>query len=297
MGRTVKSSGWHLGIVPTLLVLTSALLLISWMLGSVLVRSVHSAVEPARVPAQDVTIMTADGLSLAATFRPGRSVSAPAVLLLHGNGASRQQTGGNARWLAERGYATLAIDFRGHGESSASSHSFGWNESRDVRAAFAWLKEKEHGAPVAVIGISMGGASALLGENGPVAADAMVLQAVYSDIRHSIRNRMSSMISRVPATLFEPLLSYQSRLRFGVWPSRLSPLEAIKQYRGPVLIIGGAEDSFTTPEETRSIFDAAAGTKAIWLAPGENHEGVSDLGTPEYRQVVLAFLERTIGTP
>jgi len=219
------------------------------------------------------------------------------VLLLHGNGASREQTADNAAWLAERGYATLTIDFRGHGQSSASSHSFGWNESKDVRAAFAWLKEKEHGASVALVGISMGGASALLGDNGPVAADAMVLQAVYSDIRHSIRNRMASMISRWPATLFEPLLSFQSRLRFGVWPSRLSPLDALERYRGPVLIMGGADDPFTPPEETRRMFDAVPGPKTLWLAPGVNHEGISDLKSADYRQQLLSFLERTIGTP
>jgi len=293
----VKASTWRLGVPATLLVLVVGMLVISWLIGSLLVRSTHSAVEPARAPAQDLTIVTADGLSLAATFRPGRRVDAPAVLLLHGNGASREQTADNAAWLAVRGYATLTIDFRGHGQSSASSHSFGWNESKDVRAAFAWLKEKEHGAPVALIGISMGGASALLGDNGPVAADAMVLQAVYSDIRHSIRNRMASMISRGPATLFEPLLSFQSRLRFGVWPSRLSPLDALERYRGPVLIIGGADDPFTPPEETQRMFDAAPGPKTLWLAPGVNHEGISDLKSSDYRQQLLSFLERTIGTP
>lgn len=293
----MSASPWRLGVPATLLVLVVGMLVISWLIGSLLMRSTHSAVEPARAPAQDLTIVTADGLSLAATFRPGRRVDAPAVLLLHGNGASREQTADNAAWLAERGYATLTIDFRGHGQSSASSHSFGWNESKDVRAAFAWLKEKEHGAPVALIGISMGGASALLGENGPVAADAMVLQAVYSDIRHSIRNRMASMISRWPATLFEPLLSFQSRLRFGVWPSRLSPLDALERYRGPVLIIGGADDPFTPSEETQRMFDAVPGPKTLWLAPGVNHEGISDLESSDYRQQLLSFLERTIGTP
>jgi uncharacterized protein len=293
----VRASNWRLGVPATLLVLVAGLLVISWLIGSLLVRSTHSAVEPARAPAKDLTIVTADGLSLAATFRPGRRVDAPAVLLLHGNGASREQTADNAAWLAERGYATLTIDFRGHGQSSASSHSFGWNESKDVRSAFAWLKEKEHGAPVALIGISMGGASALLGENGPVAADAMILQAVYSDIRHSIRNRVASMISRGPATLFEPLLSFQSRLRFGVWPSRLSPLDALERYRGPVLIIGGADDPFTPPEETRHMFDAVPCPKTLWLAPGVNHEGISDLKSSDYRQQLLSFLERTIGAP
>ena len=50
----MKASVWRLGI-PAML----------------LVRSAHSAVEPARAPAQDLTIVTADGLLLAATFRRG----------------------------------------------------------------------------------------------------------------------------------------------------------------------------------------------------------------------------------
>jgi pimeloyl-ACP methyl ester carboxylesterase len=270
---------------------------ICWMLGSVLVRSTNTAVPPFAPPAQELTIVTADGITLAATYWAGRRTDGPAVLLLHGNGASRLQTARNAAWLAAQGYATLAIDFRGHGASTPSAHSFGWSESKDVRAAFEWLKRKQRGAPVGVIGISMGGAAALLGDDGPVPADALVLQGVYADIRHTIRNRMASMMSRVPALVVEPLFSYQSRLRFGVWPSRLSPLEALPRYRGPVFVIGGASDPYTPPEETRSMYDAARGTRLLWIVPGESHEGISDVDSEQYRERLLAFLSRTIGAP
>ena len=280
-----------------LVVIAIALLAVSWLLGSLLVRSASSTVSAARPPARDLTIVTSDGLSLAATYWEGRKSDAPGVLLLHGNGASRMQTADNAAWLAERGYATLAIDFRGNGASPPYAHSFGFLESRDARAAFAWLKHQQHGAPVGVIGISMGGAAALLGDDGALPADAMVLQAVYSDIRHTIRNRMASMISRVPAIVFEPLLSYQSRLRFGVWPSRLSPINALARYRGPVLVIGGASDPFTPPDETTRMYDAVRGARTLWLVPGESHEGISDLRSAEYRQRVLTFLAHTLGAP
>jgi dipeptidyl aminopeptidase/acylaminoacyl peptidase len=272
-------------------------LAISWLVGSVLVRSVNANVSPAPPPAQNLTILTADGLTLAATYWAGHKFDSPAVLLLHGNGASRMQTGDNAAWLAAKGYAALAIDFRGNGASAPSTHSFGWEESRDARAAFEWLVRKQHGARVGVIGISMGGAAALLGDDGPLPADALVLQAVYSDFRHTIRNRMASMISRVPAIVLEPLLSYQSRLRFGVWPSRLSPIEVLPRYRGPVLVIGGASDPFTPPDETRRIYQAVHGIHMLWLVPGESHEGLSDLRSEEYRERVLSFFEQTIGAP
>ena len=237
------------------------------------------------------------GLSLAATYWPGRRANSPAVLLLHGNGSSRKSTAPNAAWLASLGFATLTIDFRGHGQSSGASHSFGLYEARDARAAFEWLKRTQNGAPVAIIGNSLGGAAILLGDGGPLLADALVLDAVYPDIRHAIRNRIASMITIGPASVLEPLLSFQSRLRFGVWPSRLSPLSALRRYPGPVFIVGGAADRFTPLSETRAMFEAAPGPKTLWLAPGEDHAHVADLATADYRERLLGFLRETIGSP
>jgi uncharacterized protein len=290
----VTRSAW-MGMV--LLAITVSGLTLTWLLGSALVRSTRAKVSPAQPPAQELSIVTSDGLMLAATYWAGDRIDAPGVLLLHGNGASRMQTAENGAWLATKGYAALAIDFRGHGASAPSAHSFGWDESKDARAAFEWLERKQHGARIGVIGISMGGAAALLGNDGPLPANALVLQAVYSDIRHTIRNRIASMMSRVPAICLEPLLSYQSRLRFGVWPSRLAPIEGLSRYRGPVLVIGGASDPFTPPEESRRMYDAAKGDHELWLVPGESHEGLSDLRSAEYRERVYSFFERTIGAP
>jgi uncharacterized protein len=290
----VARAAWW-GVVLSAIVIGG--LAFSWLLGSLLVRSMSTRVPQSPPPAQDLTIVTADGLALHATYWAGRRIDAPGVLLLHGNGASRTQTAENAAWLASRGYAALAIDFRGNGASPPSTHSFGWTESRDAHAAFEWLRRAQHGAPIGVIGISMGGAAALLGSDGPVPADALVLQAVYSDIRHTIRNRMASMMTRYPATWLEPLMSYQSRLRFGVWPSRLSPIGAVARFRGPVLVLGGASDPFTPPEETRRLYEAVPGARELWIVPGESHEGMSDLRSDEYRERLLSFFQRTLGAP
>ena len=191
-----------------------------------------SFVPPAAAPAQDVGLRTSDGIAIAATFRPGSSERAPGVLLLHGVGASRQAVAANAAWLSDHGYATLAIDFRGHGQSDMAPRSFGLHEAADVRAAFAWLKRRQRGGPVAILGISLGGAASLIGDSGPVPADALILQAVYPDIRHAIRNRIASRVGSALATLAEPLLSYQALPRFGVWPQRLLPITALAAYRG-----------------------------------------------------------------
>lgn len=268
----------------------------SWLAGSLMVAGHHSPVESAKLPARDITLRTPDRLSIAATYTPGAHNNSPAVLLLHGVRRSRAATAANAEWLSSLGYATLTIDFRGHGQSELATRSFGLHEAIEARAAFDWLKKHQQNAPVAVIGISLGGAASLIGDAGPIPADALILQAVYPDIRHAIRSRIASRLSTPLAYLLEPLLSFQAPLRFGVWPSRLSPLRALPKYTGPVLIIGGEKDSATPPDETRSMLAAVKGHGELWLATTGDHEAVCDLADVVYRRKVQTFLQRTLAS-
>jgi pimeloyl-ACP methyl ester carboxylesterase len=272
-------------------------LALSWIAGSFMVRGEAAAVPPAEAPARDLRIRTGDGLTLAATYWPGRRPVSPAILLLHGVKASRASTASTAAWLSGLGYAALTVDFRGHGESDMAERSFGLRESSDARSAFEWLKRRQRGARVAVIGHSLGGAAALLGPSGPLPADALVLQAVYPDIRRAVRNRISARLTAAPARLLEPLLSFQSKPRFGVLPGDLSPLEALRRYRGPVFVLGGEDDLYTPPAETRALFAAAPGPKGLWLVPGRGHSAMGELGDETYRDRIRRFLERTIGPP
>ena len=287
----------RLGLKTTaggILALAALGLAMSWIAGSIMAAGHHSPVAAAVSPGQDIRLVTQDGVSIAATFRPGRDDRSPSVLFLHGVGASRQATAGNAAWLASLGYATLAIDFRGHGQSDLTTRTFGIDEAVDAQAAFDWLKHRQGGAPVAVIGISLGGAASLLGNNGPLRADALILQAVYPDIRHAIRNRIASRTSRAISYLLEPFLSFQAPFRFGAWPSRLSPLNALQNYRGPVLVIGGEEDHSTPPDESRNMFVAVQGHKELWLVPTGDHAEICDLTDENYRRHIRAFLAETI---
>ncbi len=257
----------------------------------------YPAFSAAVAPASDFTLSTQDGLFLAATFWPGAKPNTPGVLLMHGLGDSRQAVAANADWFAKQGFAVLTIDFRGHGQSSPAPHSFGLNESIDAQTAFEWLKSRQQGAPVGVIGISLGGAASLLGENGPLRADALVLQAVYPDFRRAVRNRIAAYIPRPFAYVLEPLLTFQSPLRFGVWPDRLTPIAALASYVGPVLIVGGERDVYTPPSESREMAATAAQGKELLLLQGMNHPEASAAQSDEYRERILAFLSSTLGAP
>jgi uncharacterized protein len=269
----------------------------SWIAGSVMMRGRPSNVASAEAPARDITIRTHDHIAIAGTFRPGRSDYSSSVLILHGAGASRGSTATSAAWLAGLGYAVLTIDFRGHGGSDIGTRTFGLREAIDARAAFDWLKQQQSGAPIVVIGISLGGAASLIGEDGPLPADGLVLQAVYPNLRIAIRNRIAERLSKPIAYLLEPFLSFQALPRFGVWPSRLAPLNALKRYKGSIFLIGGMEDRSTSALETRAMFDEVKGTRKLWLVPNGDHAAISNLSGSTYRNLVLEFLKDTMACP
>ena len=95
--------------------------------------------------------------------------------------------------------------------------------------------------------------------------------------------------------LLEPLLSYQSQFRFGVGPGALSPIEALRRYPGPVLVIGGDRDRYTPPVETRALFSAAPGPRQILWIAGADHSAASGIASDTYRDRLRLFLAQTIG--
>ena len=211
-------------------------LVAAWGAGWLLSRP-HSSAVPAPAPPGRVVHLTAgDGVPVAASYWPGARPDGPAILLLHGINNTRDRLRAQALWLNGLGYAVLAIDFRGHGESGAAARTFGLYEARDAAAALAFLRRGAPARRVGLIGISLGGAAALLGDGGPLPVQAMVLHAVYPDLRTAIVNRIARVTGRPLAYLGEPLLSFQSWPRYGVPPSRIAPIDGLRRFPGPVLI-------------------------------------------------------------
>lgn len=262
-----------------------------WGLGSIMTGRTAGGASPLPPGAQLVRLTAVDGIALTANYWPGADERAPAVLLLHGLGGSRSQFDTLGETLAARGYAVLAPTFRAHGESGGNLRSFGLFEARDAHAAMAWLKAKRPGGKTGVVGLSLGGAAALLGEAGPLQADGVILIAVFSDIHPAIRNRLSPQLGTFLSAIGEPLLAAQSRWRFGVSADAISPIRAIPQLRAPLLIIGGERDRYTPADETRSLFAAANAPKSMWLVPGADHNEVMQ---PATTGRVIAFLDKTL---
>jgi pimeloyl-ACP methyl ester carboxylesterase len=270
---------------------------VMWAVGSIVARPVNRVVAPPEPPARIVQLVADDGVELTGSYWPGSRPDGPAVLLLHGIDADRGMFVDNARWLNGLGYAVLAIDFRGHGASQAAERTFGWREAEDAAAAFRFLRAQAPERRIGIVGVSMGGAAALLGRGGPLPADALVLHAVYPDLRKAIANRLGRSPMPGLAAIGEPLISYQSWFRYGVAPDLIAPRAALRRFRGEVLVIGGTADIDTTVADTRMLHAAAREPKSLWLVEGADHVAVSKLRSSAYRERLRRLFAETLGHP
>ena len=247
------------------------------------------AAAPADLGGHAVQFHSASGADIAGWLVPGKR-GAGAALLLHGVRADRAAMYRRAKFLAAAGYTALMIDFQAHGESVAPYITFGYLESRDAAAALAFLRNAAPGERVGVIGLSMGGAAALLAEP-PLAADALVLEEVYPTIEEAIADRMRLQYGEAGDAMV-PLFTWQMPLRIGIHPQDLHPIDRIGTVHVPKLLIAGAEDRHTTLAESDRLFAAAAEPKEYWVVRGAGHDDFHTLQGPIYETRVLAFFER-----
>lgn len=106
--------------------------------------------------AANVTITGADGTALAARHL-SNGAAGPGVVVVHGLGSRKDNHLDFAELAADRGMTALAIDLRGHGESSGS---IGPGVLEDVLAGVDALHAEGHD-PVGIRGSSLGGFLAL----------------------------------------------------------------------------------------------------------------------------------------
>ncbi|HEY7647202.1 MAG TPA: alpha/beta fold hydrolase, partial [Hyphomicrobiales bacterium] len=197
-----------------------------------------------------------------------------------------------ARMLNARGFAVLLFDFQAHGESPGSHITFGFLESRDARAAFAYLRRRTPGERIGVLGTSLGGAAAILSDP-PIAADAMVLEAVFATIEEALENRLALHLGSVGQFL-SPVLMWQIKPRLGVDAADMKPAERIGRIHAPLLLIAGDADRHATLDEMKRIYAAANEPKEFWVIPGARHVDFHRLIPAEYERRVTGFFSERL---
>lgn len=229
----------------------------------------------------------ADGVVIGAeAFRMARP-GAPGVLLLHGAGDTPQTLGELAEHLHAEGFDVSAPLLPGHGRSVrdfARVNARAWQT-----AALAAYDELHEGRPwTAIVGLSMGGALAVLTAAARPGTAALVLLAPYLDLPR--RLRLGAAVAPLAAAFSPYYASEDERsirdpaararsLAYGVFtPAALRALrdtadaaaQALPRVTLPTLIVQSERDNRIAPAVATGALErlGAADKRLEWVSEG-----------------------------
>jgi len=272
------------------LILLSSGLLASWIVAGKLIAPEPRIIgePPSDLLTSSISFGSQSGSTIAGWHVEAEN-SRGVIVLIHGLRGSRLAMLERAKLFHGAGYSIVMIDLQAHGESPGDHITLGHLEQHDVWAAVAFAREHHPEEPIGVLGISLGGASALLAS--PLEIDALVLESVYSTIDDAVHNRVKAqlgLLSTIPAEL---LLS-QLKPRLGISRSGLRPIDHLSDVGCPVFVISGTDDQHTTADETQRMFSVARDPKELWLVDGAAHEDLLLTTPAEYKLRVVDFFNR-----
>ena len=275
-----------------------------------------------------VTFRGVDDITLVGDeWNPGADPNRPVVLMLHGGGQNRHSWKKTGQILADRGFRVIAVDTRGHGDSDRSPSADYSSTAMigDVTGIIAAI-----GAPVVLIGASMGGLTGIMVADalGPERVTKLVLVDVVPRYEKSgsarIRDFMFGHADGF-ATLEEAAdavaaylphrtrprdpegLKKNLRLRDGRWhwhwdPAflRLSgedPLERTERMEQaaiglqiPILLIRGKLSDMVSPEGVADFLAKVPTAEFVELG-GAGHTAAGD-DNDAFSEVVVEFVAR-----
>jgi len=323
---TRKGRGWR--IVVAVLLTLSVLLMVGYSGVSFYIATqmqighrtpIYATPASLGLQYKDVTFPSRyDNLQIKGWFIPGilpngQLTSQRTILMVHGIDNNRADKGGGllnlSSDLAHHGFAILAFDLRGNGESPAAPRSFGLYEQRDVLGAVDFLHSgplpyPELGRPhaIAAWGESLGGATVILATANEPSIKAVVSDSSYADALIRLERDIPAQ-GHIPP-FFTPGGLVVANWLYGVDYYNIKPASVIASIAPrPILLIHGSADNKdhrTTPPAQMYILAAAALSAQntniqVWMVPGATHVQSYHVEGRVYVDRLVAFYTAALG--
>jgi pimeloyl-ACP methyl ester carboxylesterase len=239
----------------------------------------------------------------------GHLTSQRTIIMVHGNNTNRADPSVGllnlSGDLARHGFAILAFDMRGAGESPPAPRSFGLFEQRDVLGAvdflrFGPLPYPELGRPRAIAGwgVSLGGATILMAAAKEPAIRAVVSDSAYADILPILEREIPKRGHLSP--MFTPGGLIAAQVIYGVDYYNTRPVDVVASIAPrPILFIHVVNDDYI-PSSNMYLLAAAASSAPhaniqTWLVPGTKHAQAYHIEGKVYVDRLVAFYTAALG--
>jgi fermentation-respiration switch protein FrsA (DUF1100 family) len=253
--------------------------------------------------------LTLRGWLIPGLLPDGRLTLDRTLILVHGTRQNRTDPAMGlldfSAALVRHGFAVLAFDMRGMGESDPAPLSFGYFEQRDVLGAVDFLRSDNLPYPVLakprVIGgwgVSMGAATLLLAAAREPKIAAIVSDSAYADILPFLQREVPKQ-GGVPS-FFTPGALLAGRAIYGVDYYDVRPVDAVARLAPrPLLLIHGSTDHYIPPSDQDALYTAATAPAdarvGFWRVDGADHAQAYHTEGQEYIDRVVDFFTSSLG--
>lgn len=240
--------------------------------------------------AREVSFTTPDGARLAAWYVPGSNGAG--VVLLHGAGSTRTAVLDHAAVLASRGYAALLVDSRGHGRSEGRAMDLGWYGPQDLSGAVSFLERQPGVGRVAVVGLSMGGESAVAAAGSDPRIAAVVAEGA-TGMQEADHGWLPGGVNGAVQRGLEWMLYTAADLMSGA--DRPMPMREGIAASGPtpfLLVAGGA--SHDEADAGRWLRAVSPDRVRLWVVPGAGHTGGLATDPAGWERRIVGFLDEAL---
>ena len=226
------------------------------------------------------------------------------VIMLTGiTGPSVTQFYGEAKLVHDAGFASLLVDARGHGKSGGDKITFAIEDVMDVDAAVEYIKSRNEykDKPIIVMGLSMGGATAINAGSTNSNIDGIIALSPYSSWTDvCIELAEAQGFPRWVCELLRPGVIIHGFLNFGVNYFRIVPEETIKQAGDkPILIMRSTRDAIVSMANHDRLLSSYEGANLEeFIRDGDEHHVVKGdkiyypFDDIDYCNAILNFLEK-----
>jgi len=210
------------------------------------------------------------GTLAAHLYLPHGAGPLPAVILCHGLTSCKQNYADLAQFMQGEGFAAMAYDCRGHGESAGALDGLAW---QDVGAVVEYLRTRPEvdAQRIGLVGASMGAHNALC-----AAAEYPVIRAV---VAFCTASEITLQYGLMDPLYWHDISTEGGKVRVAL-PDYLAYLETHSIYQvgarippRPVFFIHARDDEFVPCSVSERLYAQAGNESRLWLLDSGGHRG------------------------
>lgn len=239
---------------------------------------------------EEINIITEDGLKLNSWLVKGRPDAPGTVIYLHGVADCKIDGIRFAEFMHDNGFNVFLYDSRRHGNSEGTFCTYGFFEKHDLSTVIDYLESRTdlRLGKIGLFGTSMGAAVALQAAATDRRIAAVVAENSFATLR-SIFDDYQRRIIKLPFHYLRNLVIKRSEHMARFRANDVSPLEAVKAVRIPVLFIYATQDQLINARYSLILHEQAVGPKELFPVENASHHNTWEMAGHAYEHKLLTF--------